>query len=349
MAGFPASVDALTSDWLSAVLQRPVRGFEVERFGEGAGLIGMVTRLHLDAEPEDGPATVIAKFPSPSAANRTVAETYDMYGREVNFYRTIAPRVELRTPACYYGAFDRKTQDFVLLLEDLKDFRVGDQVAGCTLEEARAILATLARFHASAWQRQDLTDVVLHNNPMQRDGMVAGFGVGWPACLERFPALIPPSARDIGARYPANVPRLLEEMCAAPVCLIHGDLRIDNVFYGEDAIALVDWQAVCRSAPEQDVAYFVTQSVPKAVRSQDDLLGHYQRALQDELANRGIAYDLATSTRRYEVSALYLLSFAVVIAGTLDMANERGLKLATDILDGSLSALDELDAFRLLG
>ncbi len=350
MAGFPTSVEALTPQWLSDALQTDVRGFQVERFGEGAGLIGMVVRLHLDAA--GGPSSVIAKFPSAAAVNREVAQTYDMYGREVRFYRDVAARVQLRTPTCYFGDFDAASHDFVLLLEDLKGFRVGDQVAGCTLEEAREILATLARFHASAWAPADLDHIILHDNPMQRDGMMAGFQAGWPACLERFAELIPASARDIGAGFADNVPRLMKEMCAAPVCVIHGDLRIDNVFFpgaqGDGRIALVDWQAVCRSAPEHDVAYFVTQSVPRAVRSQQDLLAHYQQVLSQELAGRGIDYDLAASSRRYEVAALYLLCYAVVIAGTLDMGNERGVRLASDMLDGSLSALDELEAFRLL-
>lgn len=350
MAGFPTSVEALTPQWLSEVLQTDVTGFQVERFGEGAGLIGMVVRLHLDAA--GGPSSVIAKFPSAAAVNRGVAETYDMYGREVRFYRDVASRVRLRTPACYFGEFDDATHDFVLLLEDLRAFRIGDQVAGCTLDEARDILAALARFHASVWAPTDLDHIVLHDNAGQRDGMVAGFRAGWPACLERFAELIPASARDIGERFPDNVPRLMSEMCAAPVCVIHGDLRIDNVFFEEHGkdrqIALVDWQAVCRSAPEHDVAYFVTQSVPKAVRSQQDLLAHYQQVLSQELAGRGIEYDLDASSRRYRVAALYLLCYAVVIAGTLDMGNERGVRLATDMLDGSLSALDELEAFRLL-
>lgn len=346
MAGFPASVEALSAGWLGEVFDTRVHGFEVERLGEGAGLIGLVVRLHLDAD--GAPASVIAKFPSPAAANREVAQTYDMYGREVRFYRNVAPRVRLRTPACYFGAFDQATHDFVLLLEDLKDFRIGDQVAGCTLEEAKAILEILARFHASVWAPTDLDHVILHDNPMQRDGMIAGFRAGWPVCLERFGELVPASARDIGERFPEHLPRLMREMCSAPVCVIHGDLRIDNVFFGDDEIALVDWQAVCRSAPEHDVAYFVTQSVPKAVRARADLLGHYQQALHGELRARGIDYDLDASRRRFEVAALYLLCYAVVIAGTLDMANERGVTLATNILDGSLSALDELDAFRLL-
>lgn len=342
----PITPDALTVEWLSSVLGRQVNAFRVQRFGEGAGLIGMVCRLHLDTA--QGETSIIAKFPAPVASNRTVAETYNMYGREVQFYRDLAPRVALRTPRCHFAEFDAGSNDFVLLIEDLHGYRMGDQVAGCSAAEARTILAALAGLHASVWEPEDLDDVIIHHNAAQRDGMIAGFKVGWPACLERFPELIPAAARGIGERYPDNIDRLMREMCERPLCLIHGDVRIDNVFYADDHIALIDWQAVCRSAPEHDVAYFITQSVPRPVRDQQALLEGYQTELCRALAQRGVEYDLELSRSRYRVAALYLLSYAVVIAGTLDMGNARGVELARNILDGSLSALDELDAFALL-
>jgi hypothetical protein len=343
MTTFPTSIDAVTVPWLSDALGRKVDGFRAERFGEGAGVIGMVCRIHLDTG-DDGPASLIAKFPSPVPENRFVGQTYDMYGREVNFYQHVAGRVRLRTPACYYAAFDAGNHDFVLLIEDLQGYRIGDQVAGCSLTEAKDILAAVAALHASTWQADDLPNVTLHNNPMQRDGMMAGFKLGWPAVLERFPELVPANARRIGDRYADRVPELLEQMCRGPVCLNHGDLRIDNVFFGDGEVALVDWQAVCLSAPEHDVSYFITQSVPKPVRAQEDLLAHYHRAL----TGHGIDYALDECRTRYEICALYFLCYAVVIAGTLDMGNARGVQLARNILDGSMTALDEMDSFRLI-
>jgi thiamine kinase-like enzyme len=342
MTSFPTSIDAVTAPWLSQVLGRNVRGIRTERFGEGAGVIGMVCRIHLDAD--DGPASLIAKFPSPAPANRFVAHTYDMYGREVNFYQHVASRLRLRTPACYYAAFDADSQDFVLLIEDLQGYRTGDQVAGCTLAEAKDIIEALAALHASTWQSDDLPNVKLHDAPMQREGMIAGFKLGWPAVLERFADLVPQSALRIGDRYPDQVPKLLERMCRPPVCLSHGDVRIDNVFYGDGEIALVDWQAVCLSAPEHDVAYFITQSVPKSVRAEEDLLLHYHRAL----TGHGVDYPLDACRQRYEICALYFLCYAIVIAGTLDMGNERGVQLARSILDGAMSALEEMGSFRLI-
>ena len=343
MSSFRATVDAVDSAWLSEVLGCTVNSFEVQYFGEGTGIIGLVTRLHLDAP--DGPDTIIAKFPSPAPENRAVAATYDMYGREVNFYQHIAPALNLRTARCFFAAHDPETQDFVLLLEDLTGYKIGDQVVGCSLEEARAVVDFLARLHAGSWNGKGVEALISHNNPMQRDGMIGGFGLGWPVVVEQFRELVPDAALAAGDKMPEAIPRLLDTMTAAPISMCHADVRLDNIFFGDDGeIVMVDWQAVCTSAPEQDLAYFLTQSVPRSVLAQEDLVARYHAAL----TAHGIDYPLEQCRERFRVSALYLLNFAVVIAGTLDMGNERGQTLARTLLGNSLAALDEMNAFELL-
>ena len=339
---FPTSPQQLSTGWLTHALGYPVRNFQVEHFGTGSGIIGLVTRVHMDAR--SGPSSIIAKFPSPVPENRAVAQTYDMYGREVAFYRSIAPEITLRVPTCYHAEYNDDTGDFVLLLEDLGSLRVGDQVTGCSVEDANLVVRGIARLHASTWQKDFSDTLVCHDNPAQRDGMIAGFRMGWPIVQGRFSDLIPTDSDYLGRAMPEAVPRLLERMCRGTVCVAHADVRLDNVMFGDDTIALVDWQSVCRSAPEQDLAYFVTQSLSDEVRNSRDWLNVYHQALHAE----GVAHDIDESRQRYRVSALYLLCYAVIIAGTLDMGNERGVNLARTLLGNSLRALNELDAFSLL-
>ena len=229
MAAFPASPDALTADWLSEALGYPVHGFRVSHFSEGAGVIGLVTRLHL--ESDRGPDSLIAKFPSPASDNRAVAELYDMYGREVRFYQNIAQDIKLRTPACHHAQFDPGSHDFILLIEDLKGYQIGDQVAGCTRQQALAVIDAIAELHSSGWDAA-APAVISHNNPMQRDGMIAGFQAGWPVVIQHFGDLVPKAALPVGERMPSLVAPLLERMCAQPTCLAHADVRLDNIFFG---------------------------------------------------------------------------------------------------------------------
>lgn len=338
MASFPTTPDALTTDWLSGALGYPVHGFRVSHFSEGAGVMALVTRLHLQAN--HGPDSLIAKFPSPASENRAVAQLYNMYGREVHFYQQIAEAIRLRTPACQYAEFDPGSNDFVLLIEDLQGLRIGDQVAGCTRQEALAVIDAIAELHSSGWG-DAAPAVISHNNPMQRDGMIAGFQAGWPVVLKHFRDLIPEAALPVGERMPSLVAPLLERLCAEPTCLAHADVRLDNIFFGQDEIALVDWQSVCVSAPEQDLAYFVTQSIPPKVRAEEDWLAHYHAAL----TGRGIDYPIERCRERFVVASLYLMCYAVVIAGTLDLGNERGQALGRTLLGNAMSALDEMGAF----
>ncbi|MDA1074760.1 MAG: phosphotransferase [Proteobacteria bacterium] len=338
---FPTRPTDLTSTWLSEALGFEVSDFTISYFTEGTSVMGQVTRLYLTSK--NGPASLIAKFATPVSANRGVAEAYDMYGREIGFYRGINRNVRLRTPQCCFAGYNPTNHDFLLILEDMVDYTIGDQVAGCTIEEARRVVDMLAAFHASAWDDQ-APDVVSHNNPLQVQGMVGGFQMGWPVVQKEFNHLIPLSARHIGDLMPAAIPALLQQMCQPPVCLTHADVRLDNIFFGATDVSLVDWQSVCTSAPEHDLAYFITQSVPQEVRRSEDLLTRYHTGL----TGHGIVYDPAVLSKRYRVCALYLLCYAVVIAGTLDMGNERGRQLARTLLGNSLSALDELNAFELL-
>lgn len=338
---FPSQPQALTREYLRSALGRPIEDFRVELFGEGAGIIGQVTRVHLTTE--HGEETIIAKFPSPSPENRAVAATYDMYGREVGFYRDIATTVSVRVPDCYHVVYDPESLDFLLLLEDLKDMRIGDQVAGCTQADAHRVIEGIAKLAASSWGRQ--SGLVPHNNPGQRDGMIAGFQMGWPVVQAQFADLIPDSARRLGEQIPAAVPELLTRLGTPPVCISHADVRLDNIFFGDSEIALVDWQSVCASAPEQDLAYFVTQSLSDSVRRSEDWVQIYH----DHLIALGVSdYSLAQCRERYVTAALYLVCYATIISGTLDLANARGRRLGETLFGNAMRALNELDAFALL-
>jgi len=339
---FPAGPEALTAEWLSQALNSEVEAFSVKPLGEGVGILGLVTRVTL--EGKGCPPTLIAKFPSPVADNRAVANIYDMYEREVTFYRDIAPTLTIRSPTCYYLDYDPGSRGFVLLLEDLQGYENGDQVTGCTEAQCEQIVKAIAGFHAETFATTSFDTIQRHNSEAQVAGMQAGFSAGWPVACERFPELITPAALTVAGRLPDALPKLLEEITSAPVCISHGDLRLDNVFFAEDHIALVDFQAIAKSAPEHDLAYFLTQSPSDTVRNARDWVAIYHEALTAS----GVTYDIELCRTRYQKCALYFLCYAVVICSALDLANERGRQLGETLLGNSLRSIAELNAFDLL-
>jgi len=344
MPAFPTMPAELTAEWLSTVIGREVEDFQVAPLGEGVGVIGWVNRVELFTA--DGPASVIVKFAATAPENRGVAVTYDMYGREIRFYRSLATRVPIRTPRCLAAEYDSASHDFVLVLEDLTGCRVGDQLAGADLADAERVVRMLGALHGASWNRT-LDGVISHDFPAQSDGMAQGFRIGWPAVLERFPDLVSDVARQRAPRLGEQIPALIRRLTDTDQCLVHADVRLDNVLFDGDDTVLVDWQSVCTSSGEQDLAYFLTQSLGDDVwhGHADALVRLYHSTLE---AHGVTGHPLERCRERFAIASIYLLSWAVVIAGTLDMGNDRGRALARALLGRSLRAVEDLDAFELL-
>jgi len=344
MPDFPGTPAALTAEWLASATGSAVRSLAVAPLGEGQGVIGQVTRVRV--ETAEGPASYVVKFASDKPENRAVAETYDMYGREVHFYRSLSQRLPVRTPRCFAAHHDPATGDFILVLEDLARCRVGDQIAGASLEDARAVVTSLARLHAATWEKP-IEGVPPHDVPAQREGIAAGFRAGWPVVEALLSDVIPEDARAVAPMLADRIGSLIEELGRSRRCVVHADVRLDNILFDGDDVVLVDWQSVCTSSGEQDLAYFLTQSVdePLLAARQDELIGLYHGVLVDA----GVTgHSLADCRVRYGSAALYLLSWAVLIAGTLDMGNERGARLARTLVRRSFSAVRALGGFERL-
>ena len=191
-ATFPSVPEQLSAEWLTDVLRggghldldRRVARFEVTPVG--AGILCILVRLHLTytAGPSgDGPATIVAKFAHPVGANRQIGINTRMYEREASFFNDIAGLVDVPKPTCYFADVVAETGETVVLLEDLGDYRPGDQVAGVTVDEVRDIIEAIARLHAAFWDR---TDVALLHDTMRIDtSYVEPFLIGMDATWER--------------------------------------------------------------------------------------------------------------------------------------------------------------------
>ncbi len=360
----PADAASLDPVWLTQALRSSgvlssdsfVAACDAQQLGAGAGLIGMVARVQLTygGAPTDAPTRMICKFPSTVAGNRAVADAFNMYGREVRFYQSLAETTSIGHPRCYFAVSAPSTTDFVLLLEDLGDRRIGDQVLGSNLSDAEIVVDAMATFHAENWNRTDearFAWVTSHANDLQIDGMAAGFAQGWPRFASEFSTLIPPSVKRWGHRVGPNTRAILHALCSGPQTICHADFRLENMFFAateeQPDFAIVDWQSITKSSGAQDLAYFLTQSVVLDVRRRHerDLLARYLEGLRAGGVRGYTAADLLLDYRR---ATLYLLDYAVVIASTLDLANERGAAIARALTERACAALDDLDCEALL-
>src|SRR5690349_7002375 len=149
--------DALHAD---GTLDPSVRVASVERTRVGTGQMGDCERLVLSYSAEtDAPSTLVAKLPSSDETSRATGMAMRTYEVEVRFYQQLAARLPVRAPWCHHAEIDLATGDFVLLLEDLAPAVQGDQVAGCTVDEAALVVEEAARLHAPLWGSAELDGI----------------------------------------------------------------------------------------------------------------------------------------------------------------------------------------------
>jgi len=343
----PAAPEELTAGWLTATLRTAgalapgsaVTGFTTSPIGEGMGLLGVLVRLRLDYAPAapDAPGTLIAKFSTANAENRAVAMAFGVYAREVGFYRHVARGLPGAAPRCYAAEYDPASGASLLLLEDLDGYRMGDQVAGCSASEAELLIDLLAPMHARYWGRADdfaLAWAPRIDGPMQLEGFTQGCAAGWDPCAARFGRVIAPEILAQRDRFIAAMPELSRRMARPPQTLVHGDLRLDNLMFGVRAgqrpAVAIDW-IVSFSAGVHDLAYLMSQNLRTDERRTHErrLVARYQQ----RLSALGVAgYDPETAWADYLTAALYMFSYGVVIAGTLDHNNARAVRMMEQLM-----------------
>jgi hypothetical protein len=358
----PAGPAELTAEWLTQALRQSgtivkstIDSFDMEIIGEGVGLMGQLACVtpRYDRPEVGAPPTLIAKFPAEAEENRELGNHFRFYEREIRFYRELADEIELRTPRCYYSAMDIEADRYVLLLEDLAPARVGDQLVGCSRQEAELAVRELAKFHATWWdsQRMEQIDWMPYANDSVNRYVQDSYQDAWEPFVERFANQVPKAVLKTGEKLANKLSTIQDQMADPPRTITHTDFRLDNLFFatpeGGDPLSVIDWQLSSRVRGVYDVAYFMSQSVRRDERSASemDILRAYHRVLVE---NGVRGYDFERCLRDYRLCTLFCLLYPVIGLGTLDLSNERGLALETAMLERSIAAIVDLDAGDLL-
>ena len=361
---FPRTPDDLTPEWLTEALRETetiknstVTSFDMEPdIAAGAGFMGQLARVKLryDQPEPNAPESLVAKFPTYAPDNRGIADLFRFYEIETRFYEEIADEVELRTPRHYYSARAADSTNFILLLEDLAPAQVGDQVAGCSTDQAELAIRELAKFHAMWWENPRLAELDWlwsMNDPVRVQAAKDAYQDAWGPCQENFGHLLPPEIVELGQAFGTRITQIIDRLAIPPFTISHGDYRLDNLFFaspdGGAPLTVIDWQIMSLGRGPFDVAYFMVGTLSPAERkaTEMDLLRTYHGILNE----RGVQdYDFDQCLLDYRASMLFCWSYAVVIGGTLDLANERGMALATDYLERTISALTDLNARELM-
>jgi hypothetical protein len=358
----PGGPEELTPEWLTHALRNTgtiraasVTSFDAETIGEGTGLLGQLARitLHYDRPEGDAPRTLVAKFPAAAEENRQAGMLFRFYERENRFYEEIAGDVEVATPRCFYSAMDPEAGQHVLLLEDLSEARLGDQLTGSSRQEAELVVREAAKMHARWWESPRLAElgwIPLPTDSVVTEPVDSSYNDAWEPFLRIFGDRLSPEILQIGERLRSRLVTMLKEFDGPPRTLVHGDYRLDNMFFGSqdaDALTVADWQICIRSRGTYDTGYFMSQSVPPEQRraSEMDILRTYHETL---LENGATGYGFDQCLEDYRRTVLFCLVYPVISGGTYDLSNRRAMELVGTMLERCVSAITDLNAGELL-
>lgn len=347
----PAGPSAIDAGWMTqalrsaGVLEGDARVTALAATPVGNGLVGDSFRFSLAYEgaPADAPTTVVGKFPAADPASRGSGAALGLYLREVSFYRELAHTVGIITPRPFYAEIDPATSDFTLIFEDLGPARPGDQLAGCSLEDAETAMLEAAALHAPWWG-----DARLMEFPWLRLGEATAPQIQamLPAVVgaykDRYQGQLEAEYVDLVDRLPAAVVAMQAER-SVPMTVQHGDFRLDNILFdiqgGKRRMGTLDWQTVTLGAGLTDVAYFLSAGVPPDVRRthERELVGRYHA----ELTRLGVTgYDLDACWRDYRRFAVHGVLMGVFSAMAVERT-ERGDALFLAMTRGACAqALD---------
>jgi hypothetical protein len=269
-------LEEITADWLGEVLGREIPEIEIEQVGTGQ--IGTCFRLRFGSDE-----TVLVKLPPPDTSARDMMA--GAYRGEVRFYQQVASTVAVRTPACHLAEIADDTGDFVIVLEDLAPAEQGDQIAGCTVDQARDAVVNLAGLHGPRWCDPTLleVDTLSVNDQESIELLLAMWDPTADLFLDGLGELIP-AADAATIRACGDVIERWLLARADRFGLVHGDYRLDNLLFppdGSAGVVAVDFQTLSLALPARDLAYFLGTSLSVEDRRahERDLVAAYHAAL----------------------------------------------------------------------
>lgn len=351
-----ASVEEIDPAWMTAALRSSgalptgeVTALTVTPVGNG--LVGDSFRLALtyDGAPASAPTSVVGKFAAADPASRASGAAFNLYGREVGFYRELASTVGIITPKTHFARIDPATSAFTLIFEDFGPARPGDQLAGCSLADAETAMLEAAALHGPRWNDASLRDI----------DWLAGGADMYPAIVAALPGIIAGFRERydgvLEADHMAVVERLLEVMplfqgaSEGPFTLQHGDFRLDNILFdiqgGARRMGTLDWQTLAIGPGLTDVTYFLSAGVSPELRRahERDLVGLYHEELK-RLGVRDYSADQCwTDYRRMGVHGVFMGVFSAMVVER----TERGDALFLTMTRGACAQALDLDTFDL--
>lgn len=324
-----SSHKGISGEYLSKVLA-PISGVAKLKISSispiGTGQMAESYRVKFLQESGEKIESVVVKVPSQNVNSRSASRATRCYELETSFYSSLRNSLKVDTPKCFHVWYDATSDDFVLVLEDIKDANQGDQITGATVEQADAAINQLVNLHSPMWGSEKLNQIewlpkhslnVATGTSQLLRSVFAGFA-------ERFAEKVNSEIISLGERLVSKIDRYYG---AFPTLLTvaHRDFRLDNLLFtpqgNKIGVKVVDWQTVGAMPGASDLGYFIGASF--TVEGRRD----YEQTLVQSYCERLAAQKIDVSNN--EIWAQYRLLgtsgyIMAIVASMLVKQTDRG-------------------------
>jgi hypothetical protein len=286
----PCSPDAITPEWLTAVLcqkvpEAVVAGLVVKPASAGTHERHQLIVTYNEAGRRAGlPASIFTKS-LPSLVTRMIGGFNGTARVEGRFYTQLRPQLEIEAPIGYHAASDRKTFASILLLEDMfatKSATFCNYRTYVSREMAEDMIDLLASLHARFYGDAELPKhypwVASYPRWFTVGSEKMNLDYYTRKAFDTAAHVIP---KSVLAQRDAVWPAALQALAVhdgEPQGLIHSDVHIGNWYRtGAGKMGLCDWQCLARGHWTRDFSYAVTAALTPDDRRnwEEDLLRRY--------------------------------------------------------------------------
>ena len=341
--------DLVTPQWMTTVLRQSGqldsgRVLSMEPKIIGTGKMGDNARftLQFDGEQGSAPSSVVVKFPARDETARAMAGAQGAYYNEVMFYRHLAGRTAMRTPAIYANEVTDDRLLFITAMEDMAPAEPGSQLVGESIEHVRVAMREAAKLAVAFYDDETLAD---HDyvTSARGDGGALGHALlqqYLPGFLERFGHGINAEGQAFGAKYVDHYTTFATRF-TGPRTLVHGDFRSENILFHDNEACTVDWQTTGESSPLTDLAYFMGGSVEVEDRRrwERDVVNEYSELL----AAQGVDLGFEACWEQYREQSMHGL-LITILGACFTEAAERSDAMFLAMIQRHLQHCVDLEA-----
>ena len=160
---------------------------------------------------------------------------------------------------------------------------------------------------------------------------------------------MPDAMLPLAERLTSSAAVAIDRLAASPATLLHGDVRLDNLFFPADADAppliAVDWSNATRGPGPYDLAYFCCMAfTPERRREHEDRLLHLYHEALLERGVTGYRFDACFDDYRLSFLEPFMRMFFLLVRGHAEKGTDRPQRVLAKFVRHAAQAALDLDA-----